>query len=316
VLDDLRFKVSRDLLKVHFTFRVRVATEDGYVYLGPISGTVSNHRRATKVHRRSVMFERMFRDGEDFQTAAAAAGYGDLIQAKRGVHDYLIEQGLFPTKGMRAAAMDSPIPEVRKILWAEHTARQEGSVFKVPDGIDPAYADHVRSTYTSDREWALSWMVDNPGRARHALEMCLAAADPEEGVDWNTLIDQVATGLTSGQRRYLKQELVRGKGSTLDAAESVFTVYSPVLEVHGSIHNKSANQRVRARKCPYCDARTLTHVVRVPEVLGGMICTQCRRSPHTPTVVFPEAYLKRWVGPRGVGMGKNGGPGPGTKEES
>lgn len=256
----------------------------------------------------------MFKLGEDFQTAAAAAGYGDLIQAKRPVHEYIIQTGLLTTKGLRAAAMDCPIPEVRQIIWAEHVARTEGSVFKVPDGLDPAYASHIRDVYTSDREWALSWMTDNPGRARHAIEMCQAVTNIDEGVEWDDLVAGCGKGLNEGGIRYFKEELIRGKGATSDGPDRFRLVYDPVLEAVGTLHNKVANRRVRARRCPYCAKRTLTHIVRVPEVLGGMLCTECRRSPHTPTVVFPEAYMRTWVGPRGVGMGRNGGPGPGTKE--
>ena len=114
--------------------------------------------------------------------------------------------------------------------------------------------------------------------------------------------------------RYLKEELIRGKGAQNDGKDRFRIVNDPVIEATGSLHNRVKDRKVRARKCPFCHTRTLTHVVRVPEVLGGMLCTACRRSPHTPTVVFPEDYLRMWVGPRGVGLGKNGGPGVGTKE--
>lgn len=313
-LHDLRFHMSDDGLFVHFTVRVKVATSDGFVFLGPITGRVANHRRQTRVHRRHVMFERMFKLGEDFDTAARAAGYTDTMQAKRGLHDYLTQLGLVTTKGLRSAILDCPIPVVRQILWAEHVARTEGSVFKVPDGVDKTYAEHIRSVYTSDRDWALSWMVDNPGRARHAVDMVLAAADLDEGIEWDTVWQGCGKGLNAGGVRYLKEELVRGKGATSDGPDRFRIVYAPVIEARFSIQSRSRDKKVRARKCPFCDKRTLTHVVRVPEVLGGMLCTECRRSPHTPAVVFPQDYLRMWVGPRGVGMGKNGGPGHGTKE--
>lgn len=46
-------------------------------------------------------------------------------------------------------------------------------------------------------------------------------------------------------------------------------------------------------RCGSTDWQTLN----VPEVPGGLICRNCRRSPELPDVYFPESYLLEWEGP-------------------
>lgn len=316
LLHDVRLEVASDQMSVAFSFRVRVMADDGQIILGPITGTVANRRRVTKVHRRDVLIERVFKDGQTYQDAAAALGMTDAPFAKRRLFEQLTADDVIRTKGLRSAVIDCPLPDVRRVMWAEMEARRDGTAFKPPAGVDAAWARHIRETYTGDTTWALSWMVNDPVRARRAVSAVLAVEDPTAGADWEDVLKTATIGLRPGQSRFVVEELMRGKGATRTQEESSYTLHAPVLEWVGASHGRAVGRKVRARTCPFCATQTLTHIVRVPEVPGGILCTTCRRAPTLPKIVFPDGYLVEWVGPRAVGRGKNGGLGSGTQKNN
>jgi hypothetical protein len=54
-------------------------------------------------------------------------------------------------------------------------------------------------------------------------------------------------------------------------------------------------RRVRLPWCDHCKKSVLPHILQVPEVPQGWLCTECRRPPGS-TIIYPLEYLKPWVG--------------------
>lgn len=303
--------VSDDQLNVEVETSLRVETDEGIVILGPISVQVANTQRGMKTQRGDILFEVAMRDGLTVEEAAARVGYTDLAFVRRRLHERLAETGLLASKGLRAALIDCPIPEVRRVLWAELQARENGKPFRAPDGIDPAWVAHVRSVYLDDREWMRAWASDTHHWSRLAIEQVHAAG--EKGMLWDTLLEQLVPDAKrngAGGTRELIVELVNGKG-TVGRAKQMARTWAPALRRSEDWH-RHAERRVWVQDCPFCETPTLDHVLRVPEVPGGLLCSTCRRVPSLPSVTFPEGYLKRWVGPRGFKTTKTG-PVRGTK---
>ncbi len=295
-------RVSEDLLTVTVETSLRVETSEGIVVLGPVEVTVPNIQRAMKTHRGDVLWETAMRDGLTVEQAAERIGYTDIAFVRRRLHERLNETGLVTATGLRAALIDCPIPEVRKVLWAELQAREDGKPFRAPEGIDPAWAAHVRSVYLEDRDWMRAWASDTHYWSRLAIEQVRAAGD--KGMLWDTLLEQLTPGEKRTQNRELIVELVNGKGS-VGRGKQMARAWSPALRRSDDWH-RHAERRVWVHDCPFCETPTLDHVLRVPEVPGGLLCSSCRRTPSLPSVVFPEAYLKPWVGPRGYKTTKTG----------
>lgn len=317
ILCDTRMEKSDDNLKVKVTTNVRVTSDDGVVILGPITATVKNAQQELKASRSELILALVLRDGKTMAEVGAEIEFTDLDYVKHLAMDQLKSTGVVPSKGLRSALIDCPIADVKRVVWAEIEARSTGKAFRVPAGIDSSYAAHVRSTYVDpDLLWTLSWASDNPERARNAVELVSRSEDPEVGVLWNGFIEAVSAGITHPSSiRYLNEELVLGKGLNNDKTSKGNRVaYEPIVERLGEWHRHNKTRSVRLRQCPNCNERTLTHIIRVPEVSGGLLCTSCRKAPSLPTVTFPEDYLRNWTGPRGHGS-RNQGPYV-TKEEA
>lgn len=306
LLIGLTASVSDDQLNVTVETSLRVETDEGIVIVGPVTLTVPNTQRAMKTQRGDILFEVSMRDGLTVEEAAAHVGYTDMAFVRRRLHERLVETGLLASKGLRAALIDCPIPEVRQVLWAELQARENGKAFRAPVGIDPAWAAHVRSVYLDDREWMRAWASDTHHWSRLAIEQVQAAG--EKGMLWGTLLEQLVPGSKRNGidgNRELIVELVNGKGS-VGRNKKMARAWAPALRRSENWH-RHAERRVWAHDCPFCETSgTLDHVLRVPEVPGGLLCSTCRRVPSLPSVTFPEGYLKRWAGPRGFKTTKSG----------
>ena len=292
--------ISEDELTVSLAFYIGLETSDGAITVGPITANVSNTIAVrTRAGRADAILTRYFRDGLTFEEAAEACGYNDPLAAKRRLHESLMDTGVIVARGLRSAAIDTPISDIRRVIWAEIEARKTEKPFTVPQGIDAAWASHIRDIYTSDLPWLPAWCTDSHESSRAAIDAVRAAG--EEGLLWDTLIHDIAPHAEKRSVATLAEELVRGKGAG-NGTDRNF--YEPILERVGAWHGHNPNRRVKVRTCPYCTTRTLDHVLRVPEVRGGLICSTCRRTPTMPTVVFPVEYLENHAGNRGWGKGK------------
>jgi DNA invertase Pin-like site-specific DNA recombinase len=310
IIKSLSATVSEDGLNVNLELNIGLETSDGAITVGPINATVSNTIAVrTRNGRAEAILTRYFRDGLTFEEAAKVCGYNDLLAAKRRLHESLMETGVISSKGLRSAAIDTPITDIRRVLWAEIEARKNEKPFTVPQGIDPAWAAHIRDIYTSDLPWLPAWCTDSHEASRNAIAAVKAGG--EDGLLWDTLIFDIAPHAEKRSVATLSEELVRGKGAG-NGSDRNF--YEPILERVGAWHGHNPNRRVKVRSCPYCGTRTLDHVLRVPEVKGGLLCSTCRRTPTMPTVVFPVEYLEDHAGNRGWGKGREATIRPGRIE--
>ena len=75
----------------------------------------------------------------------------------------------------------------------------------------------------------------------------------------------------------------------------------PLLEDIGGWYQRARTRRqphpMGIKRCPHCRTRTLTHALTVPEVPGGILCSQCQRTPSS-TIVYPDGYFEGWEGPQ------------------
>lgn len=313
LLVDLRVKPVDHDIYVEVSAKVQLMTSDGPLVLGPIVTKIrSNRWHYQRSNRAQMIFETMFRDGRSLEEAAPIAGYQDVLEPARHVHARLAKDDLIPVKGLRSALIYCPLPDVRRVIWAELQARETGQPFQVPAGIDPAYAAQVRKTYTDPSfTWTAAWCSDSHRLAREVIAAVAATGDV--GMPWDTLLGDVlpAIGFTGSKSEIV--EIATGKGSSQRARGVV--VYDAIVERSTPWHNH-AERRVWAKSCPYCGTRTLTHVLRVPEIPGGLLCETCRRTPSLPTVIYPVEYLTRWSGARGTGSTKTSKLRQGTLKEN
>lgn len=298
-LVNLRLTPTEDGTEVDVSCCVRVGTDEGPIEVGPIVCRVKNRQRVAHKTRRTNLLALMLRDGKSIEEAAHAGGYSDTRIARRRVLAELESTGLITSKGLRSAILDCPIIDARRVVWAEIEAKRTGTPFQLPKGVNRAYASHIRATYIdNEQNWLTAWCSDSHQASRTAIAAVETAG--KKGMRWDDLVEQVAPGIGAFDLRTLTVELVNGKGTHGTGAR---IQYEPVLERSDPWH-RHADRRVWARRCPYCETRTLTHVLRVPEVPGGLLCTKCAHAPSMPEVKFPADYLRRWAGPRGFGKGR------------
>jgi len=298
LLVNTTFKLSDDKLKVEFTTNVHLNTSDGPIIAGPITGTVPNRKRVARAARKDAMFEKIFKDGLSFEEAAFECGYTNPVEAKRFLRDWLVSANVIPTKGLRSAAIDCPIKEAKLVIYEMHQAKFEKRKFKAPAKVDPLYAEHIRATYSDTKtQWCGNWHSGNPTPSRRAVAQVLAAG--RNGAQWDEIL--ISLELDDRASRYIEIECILGK----EAAGGTRPVLERTVE-RWDRWTKPEDRTVKARQCPHCKGRTLTHIVRVPEVEGGVICTKCRRTEKNGLFQYPAEYLQPWVGPREVGTGKRG----------
>lgn len=286
---------------IHWTADLVLQLESGELCID-LSGSVPNRKNnSAPNHCRKERTEELARlyldEGQSLDEVASASRLRDGHEIERRLRSWL--EPKLPSKGLRAALLDCPIADVRRVLWA-HLTRSP-----VPDGIDMRWAKHVARIYMSDSTWSYCWAGDTHVFRRQAVNI-VTATGPNESMAIDdlvealsspigkvrTLLDEYSVGSTNRTRPYgptLERTLPWGKQCTLPRED----------------------RRVRARHCAHCGEAAL-HVLRVPELPGDLLCTACRRPATGPRIPFPEEYLLPWAGPRGTGSGRLLGPLSGT----
>jgi len=300
IITDMRFSEITPVSAL-LTVKLVVPTTDGPVELGPLSVVVARRGRTGRkgcpdagLAARRAEFAKMYlSEARSIADIAKTTGW-DTTVTERYVSEWLGEPGLdgrprVPSKGLRAAIMDCPVPDVRRALGAHLFGTP------LPEGIAPGWAEHVLRTYTTDVPWALSWAADTH-RQRRAVVAYVAAHDAGRGVAVGE-VEQVL----GVDHWYLLDMLhdVRRAGNATPA-------YRPCLQRVGAAEwdrwTSDSDKRVRLLACPHCGGRA-SHVLRVPEVPACVLCPQCARMPGHPSLVFGPEYFKNWEGPRGRGDG-------------
>ena len=290
---------------VRLGFRVIVATDEGTVTVGPVVVTLPNSARKAEgapVHglRSEELARRFLCEGLSLEKIAADAGW-DAPTVERRVREWLAP--FVPSKGLRAAVLDCPVLEARKALGCHLFSTP------LPPHISRDFARLILRTYTQELEWPMAWAADTHLRRRSALAY-VAAYDRGDGVVFADMCNGLSIDAKLGRIfTWACAPGGRGSGSTsLDYGPTLV----PVEKWSQSSHWPEERKRVRIARCPHpgCDG-LLDHVLRVPELgVASILCSSCRRSPADRRLVFPEAYLRLWEGPRGsdrVGKGRVSG---------
>ena len=290
VIHRVTAKVAEDGTHVVLNTWVRLMTDDGSAVFGPVESTVRDRRRKHHTDRHENIARLILLEGLRPAEAAEVSGYG-VRTVRARVNKQLAE--VVPSMYLRTAIVDCPIKETKLVIWHMMKANQEGVKFKAPEGMDPAFVKLVQKTYSDpEATWTVSWAADSHTAPRRALAFIAEAG--EDGAKWTDVLKMTAEAFDPSMVDYFRTEMLKGKSGR----------YLPVVERGKKFHNTNPDRRVHLKACPFCHTQTLTHVLHVPEVVGGMICTSCRKAPGTPSVAFPEAYMALWCGPRGLGKGR------------
>jgi len=276
-LVDMTARISDDRMSIDVSTRIKIPTSDGQLIVGPVTCRVGNRRRLGPDARGNAIFEKVFRDGMSVEDAAADCGYTDMEAARRKVREALEATGVVPTKGLRTAVLTAPDPDIRRVIWAEVEARRSGRAFRKPTGMTGSYAHHLRDTYTAQTAWPLMW-AEEDDRRQELIDA--VAENGDAGYRWVDLTARFA------MPKHIAHDL------TIGTSREGRTGWEPLLERDQLWHRHNADRKVYARRCPHCSKRTLTRILRAPEVPGGLICTSCRRTADGPsTLRMPESYV-------------------------
>ena len=256
-----------------------------------------------------------FYKGRTFQQIGEDAGIDGSRKKNsflyKGLSTWLIDTNpVVPDIQMRAAALDLPIHEARRVLWSEVT-RDDASC----RGMQEGYVRHLRTTYAQESP------VPRWGWCRDTHDLARAAADVMLAHGGSAPIYWLAEQLNVSAADLLPLARVNGK-RTKDRP----VTYKAKLAVSPFTKNwsrgagaKDPSDRILfLRACPHrdCPERVnggqpfASHVLAVPETEDGhgVLCPSCRRLPELRLahVQFPQAYLRPW---RGL-LGRAAGRGP------
>ena len=281
-----RFRVrpSEDGVMGIFEAWMRLTTDDGVVVAGPVTFEVRDRNRGNAEDRRESVMRAFFTENLDLSSLAEKFEYKtDVVRA----HINREFQEIIPEGSLRRALLTCPIPEVRQIMWEALCAKREKREFKTPNGVNPAFASHILKVYTdSDRKWSRAWFATRVDWYHEAMEF--VQAHGPDGAQWVDLRNATGAKYSAQNERMIAWVLSTGREG----------VFGPVFEF-GSIQDHKTNDRViKTHRCPFCRTRTVTHILHVPEVTNGLICTTCRRAPTSAAVRFPESYMA--VGANGI----------------
>lgn len=284
----LEAKLSENNLNINFQVWVRLVTSDGPVVAGPISFTVPNRRLEFALQRHEEAARYVLADGLRETDAMTKSGYNSLPHMRRRITKLLAD--VVPSTYLRSAIVDCPIVETKAVVWEMLDASLNGRAFVTPEGVDRAFATHIRNTYgSSDFPWTVAWASQSHELPRLVLEYVLAC-----GPEGARALDLQKYASTLGGKALI-QNFIGLSYRGMRKGEG----YEPILERGENFRKNNPERRFLALRCTFCDSRTLTHTLKVPEVPGGLLCTECRRAPSLPSITFPEAYLRNWDGPLG-----------------
>jgi hypothetical protein len=246
------------------------------------------------------MVREMLVNGLSLEEVAEKHGYTAGAPLQRSLREAIREK--VPSAAMRAALFNCPVAETRRVMW-QHISGEDLGL-----DLSGEWARHIVETYTRDSVvWAEAWAADSHQAARKALRWVEQNVDEDGTADWAGMMDAVTTeDMPEQTRKHLDEELTRGKGAPREGRAAIF---APVLERverrAGELATENlgwtrwADRRVRVKSCEHCGG-DIDHVLRVPEVPGGVMCSSCRKAPGLD-VEFPADYLRMWAGFRGFG---------------
>ena len=279
IVDSLTFTVNNETISA--TVHTKLATNTGTITLGPIYFTIPNvsyttNSRATRV---TDVVDLIFRDNLSVEEATLKVGYVNVYHTRRIVRARLEALNIFKNSTKLSAILSCPIAEAKSVIYQAIRAAETKTTFTVPQGIDPAYAAHILSVYTSSESSSMYWQADH----YKVKKIFKSLTETKEVITHKVILNECNKNATNDKDTRALFSLgfkYRGKGKNRRG--------HPLLTKTGTMHKEVFT----TVKCPYCKTPTVTHFMLVPELPSTVLCTTCRRSPDMPTVIFPEAYLK------------------------
>jgi len=267
------FRVWPDGLNVAWETKVVLATNDGWVELGPFGGVVRERGIKSSLppaERNRLLAERVLLevDPADAPRVTAASHTWPLIL------DGLRQLGVEPAD--RAAV----IARVPLLVRQSIATTLLGS--EAPTGASAEFAQWVSHVYLDGPvRFRPPWWGNDCRGVRLVIDILVQAggsmslhalkqAFRDRGIDPGKIV-----GITRSKDR-------RGGGVWPE----------PIAKEGPWINGRSPRAWASLRSCPHpgCEG-LLTVAVRVPEVTDGLLCPECRRMPSDASVVFPDLYF-------------------------
>lgn len=282
-----------DAFSVTFSFDLLLPGPAGKapVLVGPITGTIPTvaqprrHRswghahaeaRLTNLDSQFVDLSPKERHGRTVKT-----GSTDLIDT--GARDYLRkDRGL--TFSAATSIIASPVPVARVIVWNSlHGLETDLDGL----GVDASYAARVREVYSPGRQ-AKRCKGARRMRERQAALTAVVEHGPLYTYEIVERLRQVVTrNLTRAEESSRLSLEMRRPGNEWVPYLSFERMPAP--------HANGMANLWSALQCPTCAENGSVHWVDTlawePEVPGGLLCSNCRRSPVDPGPLFPADYL-------------------------
>ena len=281
------------------SIRCGIWTNRGMVALGPVTGQITNGARRRRPKQsgpptqRNIAIVSMLADPATAEVIRAAAGLGPRAERRRQIE---VMAALLPTREAACVLADCPIPIVKQLVLSEALVANGHLPLPSVDGIDRRWAQEVTSTYMSP-EW--DWRYDTWARGDLTLG--------RQVVGWigrhHAGPNGVAIAEVKAKLRLTDAEFYALLNDDPDlyvkAAYGVVPALVPTAPWPKRRPMPAGQVRmVRLPKCGFCGTCTVPHLLNVPELREGWLCSECRRPPGAD-VVFPEAYLRHWVGRTG-----------------
>lgn len=155
-----------------------------------------------------------------------------------------------------------PHPQLAETLTARLTGRPH------PPDVDPAWADHITRIYTNPNpRWEpAKWNIGRPSR-QHILDLLTQHGGTA------TVTQLTQCGITPDQLRYLYRTYPTPAGQ-------------PILTTQG----RGPNRTISLLSCPHCGGWANQSVL-TPETQPGVLCPNCRKTPHPDSPTYPGWYL-------------------------
>jgi len=278
------------------TLTAMVRTDFGAITLGPVTRPILNTAGTKRVKPSpDTQSERNIRLAYDLLTTLPDTPNRETLQLHGRAERrrlYAVLQSLLPNPQAASALLDCPIPEVQRVVLNEIFIKFGYSRLALPDDLDPLWVQEIAAIYLQPTwDWnKKSWASGDATWARRIISWVHRYYGDENGVSVSLARDQLGVSepqmyslLSSDVRRY--RTILRSRLTPIEYVQN-YKKYTTSKEP----------RRLRLMLCPHCGTRELPHILRVPELPDGFLCSTCRRPPSSK-IVFPPQYLQPWVGP-------------------
>jgi hypothetical protein len=253
---------------VTFTFNVLIPANRQVARLGPLHATVTN--RGYPALLAPDVVPDPAGTGQDKRRYLNIDG--SLVQRSRLQRD-LIKAGW--ARHPASVACSSQLPSVLRAV--RHLAGQT----EAPEGLDPLFIDHLRTTYTSpDFRWRNGRHLTTSA-ARQVLNDLLVGLGGTLNADD---ADSALKGTELGRSDLALFSVEQAKDQAIP--------WSPTVDRMGDwARGFGRDHSVRLIACPHCGGWA-SKCIRAPEVPSCVICPDCRRMPTDGSPQFPSDYIE------------------------